>query len=256
VPACTVKAQLPLPSVVVVCVTALPRPSVPVSCSVTPAMPGSPALRWPLPLRSSYTRPDTALFCTVIWPSLKLLPPSGSMPPTVSAEPVVTMCARLVSTVPLAGAAPPKRTGMRTVAVPLAGIEVMAQLTAVPPTAPVQVGAAGVKLPPVTVNTGVPVSTSGEGSVSVKLVVSAGSGPLLRSCTSQSKVCEDEAVASGVAVPVDTAALETTCTSALKRNVVFSATVLLSCTASRRRSARPGRSRPWRCSGRCRATRP
>lgn len=142
-PACTVKDQLPLASVVVVRVTALPSVSVPLSCIVTPAMPGSPASIAPLPFRSSYTRPDSALFCTVTWPSLKLLPPSGSVPPLVSAEPVVTMCARLVSTVPLAGAAPLKRTGMRTVAVPLAGIEVMAQLTAVPPAAPVQVGAAG-----------------------------------------------------------------------------------------------------------------
>lgn len=186
----------------------------------------------PLPLRSSNTRPDSALFCTVTLPSLKLLPALGLAPPLVSPEPVVTMVARLVISVPLAGTAPLKRTGMRTVASALAGIEVMAQLTAEPPAAPVHDGAAGTKVPLFTVNTGVPASTREAGSVSAKVVVSALSGPLLRTCTSQSKVCAVDTVDSGVLPPADTAALETTCTSALKRKVVFSATVLLPCTVS------------------------
>ena len=92
-------------------------------------------------------------------------------------------------------------------AVPPEGMLAMAQLVLVPPALPVQLGAAGVNVPEVTVNAGVPVSCRPEGKVSAKLVVSAACGPLLRKVTSQSKAWPCATLASGVAVPLATAAL-------------------------------------------------
>lgn len=161
-------------------------------------------------------------------PLLWLLPALGSLPPSVSPEPVVTSVATLVSTVPLAGAKPAVNfTGMRMEAVPPDGMEVMAQAMLLPFTGATQLGAAGVKLPAVTVKVGAPATTMPVGKVSLKLVSSAACGPLLRVCTSQSKVWLVAAVASGVEVPVTTACLLTTCTSAFKRKKVFSLTLLL-----------------------------
>ena len=150
----------------------------------------------------------------MIVPVAKLLPALGTAPPSVSPEPVVTMVAVLLSTVPLAGV-PITCTGMRSVAAPPEGMLAIAQVVLVPPALPVQVGAAGVKLPAVTVSTGVPASCSPAGSVSATCVISAACGPLLRTWTSQSKAWPCATVASGVVVPLMTAALSTACTSAL-----------------------------------------
>jgi len=150
----------------------------------------------------------------VIVPVAKLLPPLGSVPPLVSPEPVVTMVTVLLSTVPLAGE-PASCTGMRSVAAPPEGMLAIAQVVAAAPAPPVQLGAAGVKVPAVTVNTGVPASCRPAGSVSATCVISAACGPLLRTWISQSKAWPCATVASGVLVPLMTAALSTACTSAL-----------------------------------------